>query len=517
MVNQSVDAIVLEVARNQIARIAQDMGVVLRNTSFSPNIKERMDCSAAVFTPSGEMLAQAEHIPVHLGSMPASVAAVIDAFGMEPEPDIQYAVNDPFAGGTHLNDLTLVRPVHVGGVLVAWVANRAHHADVGGEAPGSMPAHATRVDQEGIVIPPMLAVRSGMWRDEFLVPFLGATRTPAERRGDLSAQLGANEAGAIRMESIVTAVGPTRFATLSRALLDYGERRMRSAIAVLDDGVHSFTDFMEWDGDLVPITVEVSVDGDELTADFSKSADQVQGNINAVAAVTRSCLSFAVRVATDSSIPATGGAHRPLRLITRPGSIVHAVAPVAVAAGNVETSQRIADVLLGALAPFAPHRVPAASQGTMNNVLIGNDDFAYYETVAGGQGARPRRDGQSGIQTGMTNTKNTPITSLRSHYPFAITRYTLRKGSGGDGAFRGGDGIERGIRFNTDAVLSLMGERRETAPWGLAGGGDASPGEDWLIHADGSRERLPGKCTVDVSAGDELLVLTPGGGGWGTA
>ena len=515
MVSQSIDAIVLEVARNQIARVAEDMGVVLRNTSFSPNIKERIDCSAAVFTPNGDMLAQAEHIPVHLGSMPASVAAVIDVFGTDPRPGIQYAVNDPFAGGTHLNDLTLVRPVHVGGALVAWVANRAHHADVGGEAPGSMPAHATRVDQEGIVVPPMIAVRSGVWTDEFLVPFLEATRTPPERRGDLSAQLGANEAGAIRMESIVTGVGPKQFATMAGALLDYGERRMRAAIALLDDATHSFTDFMEWDGGLVPITVEVSVDGDELTADFSKSADQVQGNINAVEAVTRSCLSFAVRVATDPSIPPTGGADRPLRLITRPGSIVHAVTPVAVAAGNVETSQRIADVLLGALAPFAPDRVPAASQGTMNNVLIGNDDFAYYETVAGGQGARPGRDGQSGIQTGMTNTKNTPITSLRSHYPFTITRYTLRTGSGGDGAYRGGDGIERGIRFNTDAVLSLMGERRVTAPWGLAGGGDASSGEDWLIHADGSRERLPGKCTVDVVAGDELLVLTPGGGGWG--
>jgi N-methylhydantoinase B len=290
---------------------------------------------------------------------------------------------------------------------------------------------------------------------------------------------------------------------------------MRSAIAVLENGTHAFTDFMEWNGALVPIAVEISVDGDELTADFSRSGDQVQGNINAVEAVTRSCLSFAVRVATDPSIPATGGAHRPLHLVTRPGSIVHAVAPVAVAAGNVETSQRIADVLLGALAPFAPHRVPAASQGTMNNVLIGNDDFAYYETVAGGQGARPGRDGQSGIQTGMTNTKNTPITSLRAHYPFSITRYTLRSASGGEGEFRGGDGVERAIRFNTDAVLSLMGERRETVPWGLAGGGDASPGEDWLIHADGSKERLPGKCTIDVVAGDELLVLTPGGGGWG--
>ena len=510
-----IDTIALEVVRNQLASIAEDMGIVLRNTAFSPNIKERMDCSAAVFTATGEMLAQAEHIPVHLGSMPASVEAVIEVVGHDPSPGMQYAVNDPFAGGTHLNDLTLVRPVHVEDRLVAWVANRAHHADVGGEAPGSMPAHATRVDQEGIVVAPMPAVCRGVWLPEFLEPFLEATRTPTERRGDLSAQLGANEAGAVRLTHLVANVGWGAFDRMCDALLDYGERRMRAALTVLEDATVSFTDFMEWDGALVPITVDVTVDGDSLVADFTRSADQVQGNINAVRAVTRSCLSFAVRVATDPSIPATGGAHRPLILVTRPGSIVDATAPVAVAAGNVETSQRIADTLLGALASFAPDRVPAASQGTMNNVLIGNDRFAYYETVAGGQGARPGRDGQSGIQTGMTNTKNTPITSLATHYPITITRYRLRGSSGGDGTYRGGDGIERGIRFNEEVTVSLMGERRTTQPWGLAGGGSGSSGEDWLIHRDGTKERLPGKCTIEATAGDELVVLTPGGGGWG--
>ncbi len=513
----AVDTIALEVVRNQLASVAGDMGIVLRNTAFSPNIKERMDCSAAVFTASGEMLAQAEHIPVHLGSMPASVEAVISVVGTEPGPGVQYAVNDPFAGGTHLNDLTLVRPVHVAGDLVAWVANRAHHADVGGEAPGSMPAHAVRVDQEGIVVSPMAAVVDGGWLPGFLEPFLAATRTPAERRGDLSAQLGANEAGASRLERLVGNVGVSEFERMCGSLLAYGERRMRAALDALEDGTVPFTDFMEWNGDLVPITVEVTIDGGTLTADFTASADQVQGNINAVRAVTRSCLSSAVRVATDPSIPATGGAHRPLRLITRPGSIVDAVAPAAVAAGNVETSQRIADTLLGALAVFAPTRVPAAGQGTMNNVLIGNDRFAYYETVAGGQGARPGRDGQSGIQTGMTNTKNTPITSLATHYPITITRYRLRDASGGDGRYRGGDGIERAIRFEEAATVSLMGERRITRPWGLAGGEPGSPGEDWLIRRNGTRERLSGKCTVDVEAGDELVVLTPGGGGWGRA
>lgn len=511
----TIDRIAIEVMRNQMASIAEDMGVVLRVTAFSPNIKERMDCSAAVFTPAGEMLAQAEHIPVHLGSMPASVEAIIDRFGTDPEPGIQYAVNDPFSGGTHLNDLTLVRPVYVGPALVAWVGNRAHHADVGGEAPGSMPAHATRVEQEGIVVPPMIAVRDSAWTDEFLQPFLEATRTPSERRGDLAAQLGANEAGAIRVGSLIERYGVDAYRRMASGLMTYGERRMRSAIADLPDGSADFVDHMEWNGELIPISVRITVSGDELVADLSGSADQVQGNINAVRAVTQSCLAYVVRVATDPSIPATGGAHRPLRLVTTPGTIVDAVAPVAVAAGNVETSQRIADSMLGALAVFAPDRVPAAGQGTMNNVLIGNESFAYYETVAGGQGARPRRDGQSGIQTGMTNTKNTPITSLATHFPFSITRYRLRTDSGGAGAFRGGDGIERGIRFNEPATVSLMGERRLTAPWGLSGGADGASGEDWLIGSNGERDQLPSKCTVEVEPGDELIVLTPGGGGWG--
>jgi N-methylhydantoinase B len=511
----SVDTIALEVARHQLARIAEDMGIVLRNTSFSPNIKERLDCSAAVFTPEGEMLAQAEHIPVHLGSMPASVEAVIDRFGADPAPGHQFAVNDPFAGGTHLNDLTLVRPVHVGTRLVGWVGNRAHHADVGGEAPGSMPAHATEVTQEGIVVPPIVAVVDGAWSEPFLVPFLAATRTPSERRGDLSAQFGANEAGALRLASLVERIGPDAFAAMSLALGDYGERRMAHAIGALPDGTVSFTDHMEWKGELLPITVRVTISGTELVADFTDTCDQIAGNINAVRAVTGSCLSYAARVATDPTIPATGGAHRPLHLVTRPGSLVDALAPVAVAAGNVETSQRIADALLGALAMIAPDRIPAASQGTMNNVLIGNDHFAYYETVAGGQGARPGRDGQSGIQTGMTNTKNTPITSLATHYPFTVTRYRLRRGSGGAGAFVGGEGIEREITFGEDAVVSLMGERRLTAPWGVAGGEPGASGEDWVFRGDGAAERLPSKCTFDVTAGDRLLVLTPGGGGWG--
>ncbi len=510
-----VDATTLEVSRNRLAAVAGDMGIVLRRTAYSPNIKERADCSAAVFVPSGEMLAQAEHIPVHLGSMPASVEAVIVRFGADVEPDVQYAVNDPYCGGTHLNDLTLVRPVFVSGRLVAWVANRAHHADVGGEAPGSMPAHAVTVDQEGYRVGPVPAARSGGWLDGFLTPFLAATRTPAERRGDLSAQIGANETGAARVARLVATDGIGGWNTVTSELLAYGERRMRAAIDALPDGTYRFADVMEWGDRDLPIEVAVTVDGSDIHADFTGTARQIQGNINAVEAVTRSCLYYAVRVATDPSIPANGGCYRPLHLHAPSGTLVNAEPPAAVAAGNVETSQRIADVLLGALAEAAPDRVPAAGQGTMNNVLIGNDDFAYYETIAGGQGGRPGRAGQSGIHTGMTNTKNTPVESLSAHYPFRLVTYRLRRGSGGAGRYPGGEGIEREIEFLAPATVSLMGERRRVPPWGLAGGRPGAVGEDWLVRPGAEPVLLPGKCTLEVAAGDRLRVLTPGGGGWG--
>jgi len=511
----TVDPITLEVARNRFAAVAEEMGTVLRRTAYSPNIKERADCSAAVFVPDGEMLAQAEHIPVHLGSMPASVAAVIARFGTDIDPGIQFAVNDPYAGGTHLNDLTLVRPVHDDGTLVGWVANRAHHADVGGEAPGSMPAHATRLDQEGHVVAPTVAVVGGEWKRDFFDGFVDATRTPDERIGDLSAQLGANEAGALRLIEALRGFGAARYASVTGALLDYGEARMRTAVSRLPDGVYAFEDAMELGGDDVPIRVSVGIDGDELVADFAGSSPQIEANFNAVEAVTRSCLYYAVRVATDPTIPANGGCYRPLQLVTEPGTIVAASGGVAVAAGNVETSQRIADVLLGALAVAAPDRVPAASQGTMNNILIGSESTVYYETVAGGEGGTPRRPGQSGIHTGMTNTRNTPIESLESHYPFEVRATGLRTGSGGSGRHPGGEGIVREIEFLEAATVSLMGERRRRQPWGLRGGEPGATGEDWITRAGGAPERLPGKATFEVDPGDRLRVLTPGGGGWG--
>jgi len=509
------DPITLEVARHRLASVADEMGMVLRRASLSPNIKERADCSAALFTSDGAMLAQAEHIPVHLGSMPESVAACLARF--DPVPGVQYAVNDPYAGGTHLNDLTLVAPVFVGDRHVAWVANRAHHADVGGEAPGSMPAHAVTLDQEGHRVSPTVAYADGRWVEDFSEPFITASRTPWERRGDLEAQIGANSVGERRLAELVSRDGADDFESLTAALLDYGERRMRAALGMLPDGEYSFVDYMELGEADVAIRVVITVSDGSLVADFTGSDDQVPSNFNAVEAVTKSCLYYAVRVATDPTIPANGGCYRPVDLIAPAGSIVNANPPAAVAAGNVETSQRIADVLLGALARAAPDRVPAASQGTMNNILVGNDDFAYYETVGGGQGGRPGWAGQSGIHTGMTNTENTPIESLDDHYPFRVEGYTLRRGSGGEGRFPGGEGIEREIRFLAGATLSLMGERRRHRPWGLEGGGPGGTGEDWLIRADGRRERLPAKSTTEVHPNDRLRVLTPGGGGWGAA
>jgi N-methylhydantoinase B len=510
----SLDPITLEVARSRFASVAEEMGAVLRRTAYSPNIKERADCSAAVFMPDGEMLAQAEHIPVHLGSMPASVLAVIDVVGDDPDDGVQFAVNDPFHGGTHLNDVTLVRPVRMGRRLVGWVANRAHHADVGGAAPGSMPAGATRLVEEGHVVSPTVACVGGEWVPGFVDGLLEATRTPDERLGDLSAQLGANEAGADRLIDALLAHGADSH-RVTASLLDYGEERMRAALRALPEGEYRFEDVVEFGEADLPIRVVVTVTDGALTADFAGSAPQVDGNLNAVEAVTRSCLYYAVRVATDPTIPANGGCYRPLHLVAEAGSLVAARPPVAVAAGNVETSQRIADVLLGALAPAAPDRVPAASQGTMNNILIGSGETVYYETVAGGEGGTPQRPGQSGIHTGMTNTKNTPIEALESHYPVRVTLTSLRRGSGGAGLHPGGDGMIREIEFLGDGVVSLIGERRRHRPWGLAGGEPGASGEDWLIRRDGRRERLPGKVTMGVSAGERVRVLTPGGGGWG--
>ena len=506
----TIDPARLQVLLSRLGGIADEMGVVLRRSASSPNIKERADCSAAVFTPEGDLLAQAEHIPVHLGSMPASVRAAIDAYGDGLGPGEHVLVNDPFAGGTHLNDLTLVTPVHAaGGLVVGWVANRAHHADVGGAAPGSIPADATEIQQEGLRIPPSRLT------PELRAILLAASRTPDERSGDLDAQVGANVVGAARLLDLADAP--------LAEVVAYGERRMRAALHDVPDGTWQFEDVVDSTGAgadqqrPATIAVRVTVEGDEITFDFTGSAPQARGNVNAVEAVTASAVAFAVRTALDPTIPANGGALRPVHVVAPVGSIVAAQPPAAVGAGNVEVSQRIADVCLGALAQALPAGVGAAGQGTMNNLLIGGDGWVYYETVGGGEGAQPTRAGMSGVHTAMTNSKNTPIEALERAFPLRVRQYRLREGSGGEGRFRGGDGIERDVQVLEDCTVSLISERRVSQPWGLQGGGPGARGENWLLPGGYERlaKRLPDKCTLRLSAGDVIRMLTPGGGGWG--
>jgi len=509
----SLDPAALQVLIARLTGVADEMGLVLRRAASSPNIKERADCSAALFTASGELLVQAEHIPVHLGSMPAAVRAAIDAAG---SAEGSWVLNDPFAGGTHLNDVTVVTPVRVDDVLVGWVANRAHHSDLGGMAPGSMPPDALEIYQEGLRIPP---VRLTADITDLIV---ASSRAPDERRGDLEAQAGANEIGARRMATIVADLGTAAPLT---ELLDYGERRARAALAALPDGQWRFADVLDSAGprpaQQTPsrIVVTVTLDGDTATFDFTGSDRQRPGNVNAVEAVTVSAVAYAVRVATDPGIPANGGATRPLRVVAPAGSVVAAVPPVAVGAGNVEVSQRVADVCLGALAAALPERLGAASQGTMNNVLLGGPGWVYYETIGGGQGARPWRDGMSGVHTAMTNTRDTPVEALERTLPLRVRRYALRPETGGRGEHRGGDGIERDLEVLEDAVVSLVTERRTSAPWGLAGGEPGARGENWLLPGgDETRaQMLPDKVTVSLRAGDVVRVRTPGGGGFGTA
>jgi N-methylhydantoinase B/oxoprolinase/acetone carboxylase alpha subunit len=513
-----LDAASLQILISRLKGVADEMGAVLRRAAFSPNIKERADCSAALFTPSGELLAQAEHIPVHLGSMPASVRAAIDHVGVDAlAPGDQVIVNDPFAGGTHLNDITLVMPCFEDGRLLGWAANRAHHADVGGMTPGSIPPGATEIYQEGFRMPPVVL------SDAVVAMLLANSRTPDERIGDLDAQIGANVVGLERLRSVVEQAGGT--AVLDEVLA-YGERRMRAALSAVPDGSWSFEDVIDScgpdDDQRAPATVcvTVTVAGDEVTFDFTGSSPQRAGNVNAVEAVTISSVAFALRSATDPTIPANGGAMRPVRVIAPPGSIVAARPPAAVGAGNVEVSQRVADVCLGALAGALPDRVGAASQGTMNNVMIGGGSFVYYETIAGGQGGRPGgRAGMSGVHTAMTNTLNTPTEAFERAYPMRVRRYTLRRGSGGAGDAPGGEGIEREIEVLEDCTVSLITERRVSQPWGLAGGEPGAVGENWLLPqgAESRAERLLDKCTLRLRGGDVLRVLTPGGGGWGAA
>jgi N-methylhydantoinase B len=516
-----MDAIQLEIFKHLFNAVAEEMGVALRKSSYSPNIKERRDFSCAVFDPQGELIAQAAHIPVHLGSMPLSVQAAIESFP-QMSPGDMVLLNDPFRGGTHLPDLTLVCPVFSQGELLGFVANRAHHADIGGITPGSMPV-AREIYQEGLVIPPVLLVRQGEFDQGIVDLILANVRTPGERQGDIWAQFAANYRGHNRLQEIAIQRGNSTLLEAMQALNDYTERLSRQLIASLPDGNYQFEDVLDDDGvteDPVRICVKLSIQGDSAIVDFSGSDQQRAGSINAVFSITLSAVYYVFRCLFDQEVPSNAGLLRPITVLAQPGSVVNASHPAPVAGGNVETSQRIVDVLLGAFAQILPERIPAASQGTMNNVSLGGQDlqnlpFTYYETIAGGMGARPGLDGLDAVHTHMTNTLNTPIEALEFSYPLRVTKYAIRTGSGGKGKYRGGDGLQREIEARVPLTVTILSERRRFRPYGLAGGKPGEQGINFIRRFLGKEELLPGKGTFDLETGDILCIHTPGGGGFG--
>jgi N-methylhydantoinase B len=498
-----MDPAELELARNRLEGVAEEMGDVLVSTAYSPNIKERRDCSAAVFDAEARCVAQAADIPVHLGAMPASVE---HAARLEPGEGDVVAVNDPFAGGTHLPDLTLVSPVFVDG-HVGYVATRAHHADVGGSAPGSMPADSTSIHDEGVRVPPVRLIKDGEPNTDLVETFLANVRDPDERRADLRAQISANERGVDRLAGYVEENGTEVFG----ALIDYAERRTRADIGSLSDGTGEATEFMDGDGGDGPrISASVEVDGDELVVDFSGTSEEHDGNLNAPRAVAESAVAFVVRCVTSDDVPPNAGSLAPVEVRVPEGSLLDPDPPAAVAGGNVETSQRVVDAVMEGLRRATDIALPAQGQGTMNSVTVGNDGFSYYETVGGGAGATDERDGTDGVHVGMTNTLNTPVEALEREYPLRVEEHALRRGSGGGGAHEGGDGIVRGLVVLEDCSVSFLTDRRRNPPRGADGGDDGATGVNLV---DG--ERVGPRSVVDTEAGTRVEVRTPGGGGYG--
>ena len=531
------DPVELEVFKHLLQSIAEEMGASLRRTAFSPNIKERRDYSCAVFNAAGEVLAMGDHMPVHLGSMPMSVRAAIDELALEPG-DVAM-LNDPFRGGTHLPDITVVAPVFIAGARSRkskpkaadfFVAARAHHADVGGTYAGSM-GPSREIYQEGFRIPPVKIVRGGRIERDVMELLLNNVRTPVEREGDLHAELAACHTGEARLIELCRRYGLQRVQKATDVLLDYSEEMMRAFLATVPAGSYEAEDFLDDDGvSDTPVRIFVRVtfsrrgaNRQSVTVDFTGSWPQVAGSINAVEAITYSACFYVFRCLLREDVPATAGLMRPIRLIAPAGTIVNARPPSAVAGGNVETSQRTVDVLLRAMAKALPDRIPAASSGTMNNLTIGGMDersgtavpFAYYETIAGGSGASAVRDGVSGVHTHMTNSLNTPAEALEYSYPFRVSRHSLRPGSGGVGVHRGGDGLIREIELLTDAQVTIVSDRRKTHPYGLAGGSNGTTGRTTILGVDGSQVELPSKGSTRLRQGEHVRIETPGGGGWG--
>ena len=537
------DPIELEIFKNLYHSIAEEMGAALQRTAFSPNIKERRDYSCAVFDHHGQVIAMGDHMPVHLGSMPMSVQAAIEAGKMEPGDIVM--LNDPFRGGTHLPDITLVAPVYAQGSAGRrggsagpdfYVASRAHHADVGGAYPGSM-GLCREIYQEGLRIPPVKLMRRGEMDRDVLSMLLNNVRTPDEREGDLGAQIAACHTGAERLREVCGRYGLERARKAASDLLEYSEELMRAFLKRIPAGEYQAEDFLDNDGiDDRPVKIAVRVtvglksgtavnkgttDNYIVTVDFTGSDAQVPGSVNAVAAITYSACFYVFRCLLAEDVPAAAGLMRPIRVISPEGTIVNAHPPAAVAGGNVETSQRIVDVLMRALSGAIPDQIPAAASGTMNNLTIGGIDprtgkpFTYYETIAGGMGARPGKNGVSGVHTHMTNSLNTPAEALEYAYPLRVRTYSLRQGSGGVGKFEGGDGIVREIEVLADCEVTLLADRRSRGPWGLSGAKSGAPGTASIIRKNGMIESMPGKFSTRLAPGERIRIETPGGGGWG--
>lgn len=509
-----MNAIELGLFASRLESVCEEMGVVLRQAAFSTNIRDRLDFSCAVFDRDGNLSAQAAHIPVHLGSMAYAMADIVGALDWADGDMV--VLNDPFLGGTHLPDVTLVAPLFAEGRLVAFVANRAHHADIGASVPGSMPVSCT-LDEEGLIIPPVRLVSAGEIDQPLLTHILDATRNPDDARGDFFAQIGANRAGLTRLRGLIDSLGVSAYVSAIRALDDYAERLARSALGTIPPGRYAFEDLMDDDGqgtEAIPIRVTLEVTPERIHVDFAGTAGQVAGNINCPISVAAAAVFYVFRCLMPPQTPACAGTFRSIDLSAPLGCLLNAQRPAAVAAGNVETSSRVVDVVLGALARAIPDRIPAASQGSMNNLALGSAEtgaaWDYYETIGGGMGAGASGGGWSGVQTHMTNTLNTPIEVLEARYPLRVSRYALRSGSGGHGARAGGEGLIRELTFLAPAEVTLLTERRRFAPWGIAGGGPARSGRNLL-----KGEELPPKVSLHVERGDRLAVETPGGGGWG--
>ena len=512
-----LDPVTLEIFKHLILAIPDEMGANLRRTSFSANIKERMDESCALFDASGRLIAQAEHIPVHLGAMPSAVHAVMADFP-DLVPGDQVIVNDPYRGGSHLPDITLIAPFFWMGSLKGYAVNRAHHADVGGLTPGSMPGLSHTLSDEGIIIPPTLFVHEASMSMQITRRFINETRNPQERLGDLSAQAGANILGVSRCVDFIRRYAESAFDDFVEAIIAYSAKRVRAHLGSIPEGSFSAVDYLDADGQEeggVPIRVRLDLHKGDIRVDFGGSAPQSPGNINAPLSVTRSAVYYVVRCLLPPDIPLNHGCYETVHIIAHEGSLLNPQPPAAVSSGNVETSQRIVDVLLLAFAKVLPDRIPAQGQGTMNNVAFGWRGKTYYETIAGGMGATSSHDGASGVQVHMTNTANTPAEALESAYPLRITRTSFRPDSGGSGLHQGGMGIVREFLFLEDTTVSIQSERRLLPPKGLAGGGDGRCGVNLLRSSDGTEGELPGRVTFTARRGETLVIKTPGGGGWG--